>query len=191
MRCAPISIFAFFVAILVTDPPAEAADLNKCKSQDGKVTFQDSPCPAELEEQTRQRREAAARFDERLKDQSKIKSDAPNRAPHKEWLKQEGQSGSAINVQKVGVCKVALSKTNANSPSDYTFAEMSSNQLSFTSTRGYRYRCEIDGLAIKLSSANWGRIQPTGNMTIEGQCVRFTLYDPGLMTTHDGSYCSQ
>lgn len=193
MRCPPFSLVAFLVALLVTDAPAEASDAYKCKKKDGKVTFQDSPCQEDLEEKARQReetarqrREASARFNEKVKEQNKNISEAPNRAIHKELLKQAG-----LSAQKEGVCKVALSKVNANSPSDYSLSGMSSNQLSFTSTRGFRYTCEIDGLAIRLSSADWGRIQPKGNVTLEGRCARLTLYDPGLMITHDGSYCSQ
>ena len=44
---------------------------------------------------------------------------------------------------------------------------------------------------IKLSSAGWGRIQPTGNVILEKGCVKLSLYDPGLMVTHSGEYCGK
>ena len=92
-------------------------------------------------------------------------------------------------LQEHGVCKLALSKANANSESEYELIEKHGDILSFSSAKGYRYSCEIFGLVIKLSSSGWGRIQPTGNVVIANDCVKFTLYDPGLMISHEGEYC--
>ena len=93
------------------------------------------------------------------------------------------------STQKEGICKVALGKANANSVSDYNLSRKSDNTLYFLSTKGFGYSCEIFGLSIKLSSDGWGRIQPTGNVVRENNCIKLSLYDPGLMMMHEGNYC--
>lgn len=93
--------------------------------------------------------------------------------------------------QKQGVCRLALSKTNANSASEYELVGTDGDVLSFSSARSHRYSCEIFGLVIKLSSSGWGRIQPTGNVLMANDCVKLRLYDPGLMISHEGEYCGK
>jgi hypothetical protein len=63
--------------------------------------------------------------------------------------------------------------------------------LKVYSAKGHSYSCEVFNLVIKLSSAGWGRIQPTGNVILEKGCVKLSLYDPGLMMTHSGEYCGK
>ncbi len=94
-------------------------------------------------------------------------------------------------TQKAGICKVALGKVNVNEPSEYKLQSTHGDELWFTSQRGYLYTCEVFGLVMKLSSKGWGRIQPTGNVTLEKGCVAMQLYDPGLMMNHTGKYCGK
>jgi hypothetical protein len=93
--------------------------------------------------------------------------------------------------QKEGVCRLALSKANANAPSEYKLMGKAGDTLTFASAKGHSYSCEVFNLVIKLSSAGWGRIQPTGNVILEKGCVKLSLYDPGLMMTHSGEYCGK
>ena len=93
--------------------------------------------------------------------------------------------------QKQSVCRLALSKANANSEAEYKLLGRHGDVLSFSSAKGYRYSCEIFGLVIKLSSPGWGRIQPTGNVVIANDCVKLSFYDPGLMISHESEYCGK
>ncbi|ROQ24895.1 hypothetical protein EDC28_106142 [Gallaecimonas pentaromativorans] len=92
-------------------------------------------------------------------------------------------------TEKSGVCKAVLGKLNANDPTDYTLTSHSGDTFSFRSSHGYAYSCEVFGLTIKLSSPGWQRIQPTGNVVPDGSCIKFTVYDPGFMVTHEGRFC--
>ena len=93
--------------------------------------------------------------------------------------------------QKDGVCRVSLARINGNQPGDYSRVSSTGDITSYKSAKGYEYDCEVfgDGNVITLSSQAWGRLKPTGNLTVEGKCIAIKLYDPGFAIQHALKSC--
>lgn len=96
-------------------------------------------------------------------------------------------------TQKDGVCRVSLARINAIRPGDYKSVGVFGDIRRYQSKKGYLYDCEVfsDGMALTLSSPDWGRLKPTASVVTEGNCSRIKLFDPGFGVTHELDYCSK
>lgn len=103
------------------------------------------------------------------------------------------QAADISATQKDGVCRVSLARINAIAPSDYKSAGIFGDTRRYTSKKGYVYDCEVfsDGMALTLSSPDWGRLKPTASVVTEGKCSKIKLFDPGFGVTHELKYCSK
>lgn len=94
-------------------------------------------------------------------------------------------------AHKDGICRVSLARINGNSPRDYRSKGRAADTFTYVSARGYTYDCEVfsDGMAFTLSSADWGRLRPTGSVKTVGKCSSIRLFDPGFGLTHELRSC--